>query len=85
MDHFDYYYREFDEFIFPMTIHPGGKAICTSATEYLLTIAADVSGRPHVILMHERIIGESIVLTRSRNADFSRIHQQARRSRMDDI
>ncbi|KAK5116827.1 hypothetical protein LTR85_009087 [Meristemomyces frigidus] len=38
MDHFDYYYREFDEFIFPMTIHP------------------DVSGRPHVLLMHERII-----------------------------
>ncbi|QDS71931.1 hypothetical protein FKW77_000683 [Venturia effusa] len=37
-DHFDYYYREFDEFIFPMTIHP------------------DVSGRPHVLLMHERII-----------------------------
>lgn len=35
-DHFDYYYREFDEFIFPMTIHP------------------DVSGRPHVLLMHER-------------------------------
>lgn len=22
-DHFDYYYREFDEFIFPMTVHPG--------------------------------------------------------------
>ncbi|KAH9826741.1 glycoside hydrolase/deacetylase [Teratosphaeria destructans] len=38
MDHFDYYYREYDEFIFPMTIHP------------------DVSGRPHVLLMHERII-----------------------------
>ncbi|KAI9739655.1 MAG: hypothetical protein M1834_006373 [Cirrosporium novae-zelandiae] len=37
-DHFDYYYREFDEFIFPMTIHP------------------DVSGRPHVVLMHERLI-----------------------------
>lgn len=35
-DHFDYYYREYDEFIFPMTIHP------------------DVSGRPHVLLMHER-------------------------------
>lgn len=35
-DHFDYYYREFDDFIFPMTIHP------------------DVSGRPHVLLMHER-------------------------------
>ncbi|KAH0279600.1 family 4 carbohydrate esterase, partial [Aureobasidium melanogenum] len=37
-DHFTYYYREFDEFIFPMTIHP------------------DVSGRPHVLLVHERII-----------------------------
>lgn len=37
-DHFDYFYREFDEFIFPMTIHP------------------DVSGRPHVLLMHERLI-----------------------------
>jgi peptidoglycan/xylan/chitin deacetylase (PgdA/CDA1 family) len=35
-DHFDYFYREYDEFIFPMTIHP------------------DVSGRPHVLLMHER-------------------------------
>ncbi|KAJ9646634.1 hypothetical protein H2199_002683 [Coniosporium tulheliwenetii] len=38
MDHFDYFYREYDEFSFPMTIHP------------------DVSGRPHVLLMHERII-----------------------------
>ena len=38
MDHFDYYHREYDEFVFPMTIHP------------------DVSGRPHVLLMHERII-----------------------------
>ncbi|KAI1451751.1 family 4 carbohydrate esterase [Annulohypoxylon moriforme] len=37
-DHFDYFYREYDEFIFPMTIHP------------------DVSGRPHVLLMHERLI-----------------------------
>lgn len=36
MDHFDYFYREYDEFVFPMTIHP------------------DVSGRPHVLLMHER-------------------------------
>jgi len=36
MDHFDYFYREYDDFVFPMTIHP------------------DVSGRPHVILMHER-------------------------------
>ncbi|CAM1503631.1 Fc.00g012220.m01.CDS01 [Cosmosporella sp. VM-42] len=37
-DQFDYFYREYDEFIFPMTIHP------------------DVSGRPHVLLMQERII-----------------------------
>lgn len=38
MDHFDYFYREYDEFVFPMTIHP------------------DVSGRPHVLLMHERYV-----------------------------
>lgn len=37
-DHFDYFYREYDEFIFPITIHP------------------DVSGRPHVLLMHERFV-----------------------------
>ncbi|BFZ64694.1 hypothetical protein YB2330_005846 [Saitoella coloradoensis] len=37
-DQFEYFYREYDEFIFPMTIHP------------------DVSGRPQVLLMHERII-----------------------------
>jgi len=38
MDHFDYFYREYNEFVFPMTIHP------------------DVSGRPHVLLMHERYV-----------------------------
>jgi len=37
-DHFDYMYREYDSFVFPITIHP------------------DVSGRPHVLLMHERLI-----------------------------
>jgi len=37
-DHFDYFYREYDEFIFPISIHP------------------DVSGRPHLLLMHERLI-----------------------------
>ncbi|OJJ05547.1 hypothetical protein ASPVEDRAFT_198786 [Aspergillus versicolor CBS 583.65] len=37
-DQFDYFYREYDEFIFPISIHP------------------DVSGRPQVILMHERLI-----------------------------
>ncbi|TVY80828.1 Peptidoglycan deacetylase, partial [Lachnellula suecica] len=37
-DHFDYCYREYDEFIFPISCHP------------------DVSGRPQVILMHERLI-----------------------------
>ncbi|KAF1973725.1 polysaccharide deacetylase family protein [Bimuria novae-zelandiae CBS 107.79] len=37
-DHFDYFYSEYDEFIFPITIHP------------------DVCGRPHALLMHERLI-----------------------------
>ncbi|KJZ74622.1 hypothetical protein HIM_05972 [Hirsutella minnesotensis 3608] len=37
-DHFDYLYREHDEFVLPMTLHP------------------DVSGRPHALLMHERLI-----------------------------
>ncbi|PMD64017.1 glycoside hydrolase/deacetylase [Hyaloscypha bicolor E] len=38
MDHFDYFYENYEEFCFPMTIHP------------------DVSGRPHVLKMHQRII-----------------------------
>lgn len=42
-DHFDYFYREYDEFVFPITIHP------------------DVSGRPHVLLMHERCVGFGFV------------------------
>ncbi|PGH16966.1 hypothetical protein AJ79_01350 [Helicocarpus griseus UAMH5409] len=37
-EQFDYAYREYTTFIFPMTIHP------------------EVSGKPHVLLMHERII-----------------------------
>jgi peptidoglycan/xylan/chitin deacetylase (PgdA/CDA1 family) len=37
-DQFDYLYREYDTFVFPMSIHP------------------QVSGKPQVILMHERII-----------------------------
>lgn len=38
MDQFDYLYREEEEVVFTMTVHP------------------DISGRPHVITMHERII-----------------------------
>ena len=38
MDQFDYLYREEEEVVFTMTVHP------------------DISGRPHVIAMHERII-----------------------------
>ncbi len=38
-DQFDYVYREYDEAVFPITIHP------------------DVSGRPQVILMLERLFG----------------------------
>lgn len=37
-DHFDYFYQEYDWFVFPISIHP------------------DVSGRPHVIAMHERYV-----------------------------
>ena len=37
-DQFDYVYREYDEAVFPMTIHP------------------DVSGRPQVLLMLERLV-----------------------------
>lgn len=37
-DQFDYCYREYDEFVFPITVHP------------------DVSGRPQVLLMHERYV-----------------------------
>lgn len=37
-EQFDFAYREYDTFIFPMSIHP------------------QVSGKPQVILMHERII-----------------------------
>lgn len=37
-EQFEWCYREYDQFIFPMTIHP------------------QVSGRPHILLMHERII-----------------------------
>ncbi|RJE24874.1 Polysaccharide deacetylase family protein [Aspergillus sclerotialis] len=35
---FDFYYREYDTFVFPITIHP------------------QVSGKPHAMLMHERLI-----------------------------
>jgi len=36
LEQFDFAYREYETFIFPMSIHP------------------QVSGKPHVILMHER-------------------------------
>lgn len=35
-EQFEWCYREYDTFIFPMSIHP------------------QVSGRPHILLMHER-------------------------------
>ena len=38
IDQFDYLYREEEDVVFTMTVHP------------------DVSGRPHVVAMHERII-----------------------------
>lgn len=44
MDHFDYFYENYEEFCFPMTIHP------------------DVSGRPHVLKMHQRYFQLSLAL-----------------------
>ncbi|KAI5264832.1 glycoside hydrolase/deacetylase [Aureobasidium subglaciale] len=43
-DHFTYYYREFDEFIFPMTIHPGNytKLDVTSISLTLLQMSVGV-------------------------------------------
>lgn len=37
-EHFDFFYEEYDEFVFPLSIHP------------------QVSGKPHVLKMHQRII-----------------------------
>ena len=37
-DMFEWCYREYDTFIFPISIHP------------------QVSGRPHILMMHERFI-----------------------------
>jgi len=37
-EQFDFYYKEYDSFVFPMTIHP------------------QVSGKPQVLNMHERIV-----------------------------
>ncbi len=37
-EQFEFCYREYDEFVFPISIHP------------------QVSGKPQIILMHERII-----------------------------
>ena len=62
-DQFDYVYREYDEAIFPMTIHP------------------DVSGRPQVLLMLERLIayflnhpGVRFCTFREIAADFAKTH-----------
>lgn len=40
-EQFEWCYREYDTFIFPMSIHP------------------QVSGRPHILLMHERYVETS--------------------------
>lgn len=57
-DHFDYFYREYDEFIFvslclsPLAI----RMVWLTQPNQPLTIHPDVSGRPHLLLMHERLI-----------------------------
>jgi hypothetical protein len=37
-EHFEFCYREYSEFVFPISIHP------------------QVSGKPQIIMMHERLI-----------------------------
>ncbi|CAG8225043.1 unnamed protein product [Penicillium salamii] len=37
-EQFDFYYQEYDSFVFPITVHP------------------QVSGKPHVLRMHERLV-----------------------------
>jgi len=68
-EQFDYAYREYDTFIFPMSIHP------------------QVSGKAHIVLMHER----SVYSLRKFYWNFGidkmqnhRVYQQARGSGMDD-
>lgn len=51
-DHFDYFYREYDEFIFVSKPYPC--SIDHTLIFKPMTIHPDVSGRPHLLLMHER-------------------------------
>jgi len=54
-DHFDYFYREYDEFIF--VSYRAYIACVRHLADFFpqpITIHPDVSGRPHALLMHER-------------------------------
>lgn len=60
-DHFDYFYREYGRYInyyHPDSSTVGKRLIGEHPDEFIfpMTIHPDVSGRPHVLLMHERII-----------------------------
>jgi len=56
-DHFDYFYREYDEFIFPMTIHPDVSGRPVSSGFALETFEAQSTNfSQHVLLAHERLI-----------------------------
>lgn len=59
MDHFDYYYREYDEFIFPMTIHPGKAARADPMERVTCTDMADrcqwQATRPSDARAHHRV------------------------------
>jgi hypothetical protein len=52
-DHFDYFYREYDEFIFVSRGLPSTDTFA-DIKQQPITIHPDVSGRPHLLLMHER-------------------------------
>jgi hypothetical protein len=52
-DHFDYFYREYDEFIF-VSADTSLAILLFVLTLQPMTIHPDVSGRPHALMMHER-------------------------------
>lgn len=58
-DHFDYFYREYGTSHHQLLLkHTHPLLTLTHLDEFIfpMTIHPDVSGRPHVLLMHERII-----------------------------
>jgi len=80
-DHFTYFYREYEEFVFPITIHPVSEPHLVTDHGTRRSNLKDVSGHPHVILMLERFIewvntheGAQWVTMKEMSDDFKRKH-----------